>query len=541
MRGSDYLLQILHALGVNYIFGLIGREASSFQFDENYTPRFLFTKHENSAAIMASTLSRLTKHPQVCWTSRGSSATNAITGTASALLDRCPLLVLSAQVERDRLHKTWHECLDLPKLFAPICKYATELQDLTELPLELGTASFSAMQERPGPAFISIPMDLLLQQISPPAISPVTMQSKGPFCEQTALEAVLAELQQAQRPLLFSSALPERVGALAELKAFVEKFSIPVLTSYTGKGVLPEDHPLAFGAVSQYIEKFFGEGTLPDLFAEVDLLLLLGPDFAEEHQARFWDSGVAKKIVRIDAVTNSWERFFTPSFDLAGDVAGILSFLTKGQDKPLTRDLSYVNWFREVRTAFLEQQGQTLEPQCILRSLRKLLEPEDTLVSNFGLSKHFGGLFYKTLLPNTFLCSDGLAPMTYALPAGMAAKLAQPERTVCILSGDGGFLPMSQELETCRRYNLNVICVVLKDNRYSIIDYWRKTGVGEEASTQGLGFAPVDYAKLAEAYGCRGYSCTSLAEFESCLQEAKGLPLPSVIEVPVEYNINLYV
>lgn len=547
MKGARLFLEAAHRHGVRKAFGIVGGEANAIRFDEVPDLKFYLTRHEFVAGVAADVYARLTGQMQIAYSTFGPGLTNLSTGIASAMLDRSPMLAVSAQVDRaDIVYNITHQCLENAAIMRPFTKFSHELTSVAEIPEIVARASKAAKSELPGPSYVSFPRDLMAADIddqeaarlldamesseAPPAPEPV----------RSELEWIAERIKGAKKPIALAGNVVIREGAVAELRQFLEAWGIPLITTLASKGMLREDHPLHIGAVNKYLDGILHDRILDSVFGDCDLMLLLGFDYGEDVKPPMWTRNPAQQTVMYGPHPNLIEKVFKPARVAVGGMKKGLATLTslapKGRAVSAPPDFIQSLRDKKVRSgANPIQEYPTVPPQTIVRLVRDAIGPDGIYCTDIGLHKQYNGLFSETFSPNTFICSNGCGTFGFGLPAGMAAKLAHPDKRVAVVCGDGGFHSTSQDLETLVRYNLPIVIVMMKDNSFGLIKYYQLTGA-ENIHSNAVDFGDVDFVKLAEANGCRGAFVTSRQMLQDRLEEAFTHKKPTLIEVPVRYQ-----
>lgn len=543
MRATVLLLKAAARHGITRAFGIIGGEAQALRFDEVPDIDFYLTRHEFAAGIMADVYGRLSGRPQICYSTFGPGLTNLATGVCSAVLDRSPMLALAAQVPlSERRFNQTHQCIDNAAVMAPMTKYARELEAAEEIPEAVGEALRAARAEVPGPVFLSLPLDVMKREIDDAhadrLLDAMVSSEPAPLPEpEPADMAELARIVRAARqPLALVGNAIIREGECDALRAFVERFQLPVVTTLASKGVIPEDHPLHVGPCNKYLDALLHRPILDRLFGECDLMLLIGYDFGEDVKPRMWQRNANVQTVSLTSVTNPMGEVFQPDREFIGRLGAALPMLTELAPASIERDLSPIAELRNFKLDVSHGHGAiSTQIPAVIKALRETLGRDGILCSDIGLHKQYAGLFSETFEPNTFLCSNGCGTFGFGLPAAMAAALACPDRKIAVICGDGGFHSTSQDLETVARYNLPIVIVLLKDNAFGLIKYYQLLD-RSPVSPNSVEFGNVDFAALARANGCAGHTVTTFSDLRARMADAFERRVPTLLEVPIQYE-----
>ncbi|TCO62912.1 thiamine pyrophosphate-binding protein [Actinocrispum wychmicini] len=540
---AKLMLARLRDHGVRHVFGIVGREASAILFDEIDGIDFVLTRHEFTAGVMADVLSRLTNRPQACFATLGPGATNLSTGVATSRLDRSAVIALAAQSESyDYFPNDTHQCVDTVAVMAPLTKFSAQLarpEDIVDL---VDSAVLASSVEPLGPSFLSLPVDLLGAECAQP-VTPIVPSSRVRGVVDSnwkaELELVVSSLERAAHPVLVVGSATIRAEAVEALRAFVERLHIPVITTYTAKGVLPSRHPLNYGAVSGYMDGILGFPALDSLFGPADLVITLGYDYAEDLRPSMWSRGVPKTVVRVSATHNPIPRVFRPDLDVVVDPASFLAGLESRTAGLAPRQPHDITELRQRIAEFLadpEDYSDGMRVHQVIDTMNSVLKG-GTFVSDIGYFRHYGVLFAKADQPYGFLTSAGCSSFGYGLPAAMAAQLARPNEPVFLIAGDGGFHSNSADLETVARLNLPIVMVVVNNSRNGLIELYQNLGHGR-SHNPAVGFTNVDFVQLANANGVEGVRAEDRTGLASALRKGLELRRPFLVEVPITYEFS---
>jgi acetolactate synthase I/II/III large subunit len=530
MKASELIAQCLENEGVRYVFGLPGEEILDI-LDSLLDTRITFvpTRHEQGAAFMADAYGRLTGRAGVCLSTLGPGATNLATGIADANLDRAPLVAITGQAGRDRLHKESHQYVDIVEHLAPLTKWNTRIETSTVIPEVIRKAFKLAEAEKPGACHMEVPEDVAEESADGAPLS--TERARRPSPDGPALRTAARLIDAASCPLIFAGNGVIRGRASAELRAFARRHGIAVAHTFMAMGSMPHDDELCLLSAGLQARDYVSCG-----FDKADLIVAVGYD-PVEYAPRFWNPDRKKPIIHIDFTPAEVDSFYQPAVEVVADVREaleLLNGLVTGDKDPAP--------YRRLRRFILEhleegagEDSFPIRPQRILQELRSHLGREDILISDVGSHKLWIARTFPAYEPNTVLISNGYAAMGFALPAAVAAKLVHPERKVVAVSGDGGFLMNCQELETARRLGLSIVNVIFRDGRYNLIQWKQQNRFGRES---GVSFDNPDFVVLAQAFGATGYRVESSRELGPVLAKALAGSGVSIVDVPVDYAEN---
>jgi len=299
--------------------------------------RFVMTRHEQGAAFMADVYGRLTGKAGVCLSTLGPGATNLITGVADANMDRTPLVALTAQTDRDRLHKESHQHLDIVALFRPVTKWSTSLGIPEIIPEAFRKAFKLAESEKPGATLIGFPEDMARMETDGPPLLVQWLHPGGAAPEQ--IEKAAHIISESMRPVVLAGNGVIRGNASQALARFAEKLNIPVATTFMAKGAIPDTHPLALGAIGLQTPDHVNHA-----FAGADVVITAGYDFVE-YAPKFWNAKRDKKIVHVDMSPAEVDAAYIVKVGVVGDINSSLEALTRSAT-PLPADVTLANGLR---------------------------------------------------------------------------------------------------------------------------------------------------------------------------------------------------
>lgn len=530
-KASDVFVECLEAEGVKYVFGIPGEETLDLNESiDKSSVDFIPVRHEQGGAYMANVYGRLTGRAGVCLGTLGPGATNLITPVADAYLDRAPLVALTGQGDLERMHKESHQYIDLPRIMQPITKWNARLSDPKIIPEVVRKAFKLAEGEKPGATHIELPEDVMAAPLDVEPLPRKVVARPEPNSRDLLRAADI--IKNAINPVMLAGNGVVRGTASPALQDFSRATGIGVAETFMGKGVLDYEDPLALGSVGLQAGDYALAG-----FEEADVVVAVGYDLVE-HSPENWNPGRDKKIIMIDTVPAEIDMYYMPDVELVGDIYHILNILAE-ECRTMTRPETSQR-LRDIVLGRFEaaknDDAFPAQPPRILYELRKVLGRHDILVSDVGLHKLWIGRMFPAHEPNTVLIANGLAGMGFAVPAGIAAKLVHPGRTVITVNGDGGFLMNNQELETAVRLKTAVVNIVWENCQYGSIVWKQDKKFGRHF---GVDFANPDFVMMAESFGMPAWRASSCEDFARILREAVTLDVPSLIVVPIDYSIDV--
>lgn len=529
MKAAELFVKCLENEGVEFIFGIPGEENLEIMDALLSSPiRFITTRHEQGAAFMADVYGRLTGKAGVCLSTLGPGATNMVTGVADANMDHAPLVAIAGQAGTNRLHKESHQVLDLVNMFQPITKYASQILE-PEIVAEVVRKAFKLAQaEKMGACFIDFPENIAAMEVTD---SPLPVQFATPSEPPADRIAAAADvISAARKPIILAGNGVVRAHAAKALAEFAEKLRIPVANTFMAKGVIPFKHAMALGSAGLQAHDYVGCG-----FDQADVVICIGYDLVEYHPY-LWHPTRDRKIIHIDMSPAEVDASYCVEVGVVGDIklslARIAALATPHRGENI----------RRFRQALIEEmdlhrvdESFPLKPQKIIWDLRTALNLEDIVICDVGAHKIWMARMFRCEYPNTCIISNGFSSMGIAVPGAVAAKLAQPERTVVAVTGDAGFLMNSQEIETALRVGTPMVILVWNDNGYGLIE-WKQMNTFKRSSH--IKFNNPDFIKYAESFGAKGYRIERAADLLPVLKKALADNTVSIIDCPVDYSEN---
>lgn len=531
MKSSDLMVRALENEGVEYIFGIPGEENLDFLNSLiGSSIQLVLTRHEQAAGFMAATFGRLTGKPGVCLSTLGPGATNFVTAAAYAQLGAMPMVMLAGQKPIKKSKQGRFQIVDVVDLMRPITKYSQQVVDGGNIPSIVRDAFRIAVEERPGAVYIELPEDIADEQTDASLFDVVG--HRRPDADGQAIAEAAAMIEAAQMPLLLIGAGANRKATGSALQEFIDKTGIYFFNTQLGKGVVDERH-----------ERFLGTAALSDndflhcAIERADLIINVGHDVIEKPPF-FMEKG-GKEVIHINFFPAHVDDVYFPQLNVVGDISSSVQSLTSTVEISPDKDFSY---FERVKsevdsrlTKYFSDDRFPILPQRVVSILRDQLDPKDIVTLDNGVYKIWFARNYKCYQPNTLLLDNALATMGAGLASAMAAKILHPERKVVSVSGDGGFMMNSQELETAVRLKLDLVAIILNDNAYGMIK-WKQEGMGFE--NFGLDYGNPDFVKYAESFGAIGHRPATVDEFQGILSEALNTSGVHVIDLPVDYSLN---
>ena len=538
VSAAEMMVRCLEQEGVTCVFGIPGEENIHFTDAVVRSPsiRYVLARHEQAASFMAEIWGRLTGRAGVCSSTLGPGAINLLLGVADATTNSTPLVAISAQVGLNRIYKESHQGVDLVSMFAPVTKWAAIVPGAAAIPEMTRKAFKLAQTERPGATYLAVPEDVEVAEM-PPGLAPLRVNIPRPDePSATQIARAAAVLDRAVRPVVLAGHGAARAGAAEALIRFSETLGLPVATTFHGKGVFPDDHPNALGAVGFMAHDYANFG-----FDDADVIIAVGYELQEFDPVRINPHG-DKAILHLSRVPAEVDDHYDVEVGLQSDLGHTLDALAAATAARFSHGESagVGGRIRSLLRAELERGAEDdsfpLKPQRIVADTRAALDRHDIVLADTGAVKMWMARLYPTYEANTCLISNGLSTMAFALPGAIGAKLARPGCRVLAAVGDGAFMMPSQEIETAVREGIPMTVLVWQDDAYGLIGWKMEMEIGREVAVR---FNNPDLVAYAESFGARGYAVRAAADLRPALDEALAYDGVSVIACPVDYGENM--
>jgi len=531
---AELLVHCLENEGVTHVFGIPGEENIHLvEALSRSSIRYVLVRHEQGASFMAETYGRLTGKAGVCSATLGPGAINLLLGTADATTNSTPLIALSAQVGMGRSFKESHQGVDLVSMFEPVTKWSALVATPGAAPEMVRKAFKLAQTERPGAVYLAVPEDVE-KAVPPEGAVPLPVnvpRPDEPSADQVARAATI--LGEARHPVVLAGHGAARAGAGPALMRFAERLGVPVATTFHGKGVFPDDHPLALGAVGFMRHDYVNFG-----FDQADVVVTVGYELQEFDPVRI-NPGGDKRIIHIHRFPAEVDRHYDVAVGLQADVSQSLDALADAVGAP-PGEPSTGQHIRRLLAEELDRGAADdrfpLAPARIVADTRAAMGRDDIVLVDTGALKMWMARLYPTYEPNTCLISNGLSTMAWTLPGAIGAKLARPDARILVSTGDGSFLMNSQEIETALREGIAMVVLIWVDDAYGLISWKMDLELGHDVDTT---FNNPDFVAYAESFGATGYRIETAAELLPTLRTALAADTVSVIACPVDYSANL--
>jgi acetolactate synthase-1/2/3 large subunit len=527
ITGSEVLAQALRSQGVDTMFYLMGgpmleTEAACIKLGI----RAIDTRHEQAAALAAHAWTRVTRRPGVAMACSGPGTTNLVTGVANAFTDCAPLVAIGGSSPRVYLGMEAFQEIDQVAIMKPITKRSERIYDARRIPDVVATAFREATAGRPGPVYLDLPGDVLGEKIEEESLVYPAAWRPAPrtLGDPAAIREAIALLARAERPVILAGSGVWWSDGAAALQAFVEATGIPFYTTPISRGLIPEDHELAFlNARSK-------------AFTDVDVVLAVGTRFNWVVQfgrpPRF---AADMKVIHVDVNPSQLGHNRAVDVPIAGDARAVLEQL-RAEAEGKIQLKQYAAWTGKLRTLDGEKSSEMdkamsadtapIHPLRLCKEVRDFLRRDAILVVDGQEILNYGRQAIPTYVAGHRLNSGTLGTMGVGLPFGVGAKVAKPDTQVVVLHGDGSYGINAMEIDTAVRHKIPVVVVISNNGGWTANAPWTRP-----LPKPGRNLGHTRYDKVAQELGAHGEFVEKPHEIRPALERAYASGKPAVVNV----------
>ena len=530
LTGAEIVIECLKEQGVDTVFGYPGGAILNV-YDELYKHsneiRHILTSHEQGASHAADGYARSTGKIGVCFATSGPGATNLVTGIATAYMDSVPMVAITCNVGVSLLGKDSFQEIDIAGITTPITKHNFIVKDVKDLADTIRRAFQIAGKGRPGPVLVDIPKDVTANKAEyrPQAANPANRVVKD--ITEEALATAVSMIQKAKKPYVFVGGGAVISQASEELFEFVEKVQAPVCDTLMGKGAFDGTSPFYTGMLGMHGTKTANYGV-----SECDLLIAIGVRFSDRVLGNAKKFAKQAKILQFDIDPAEINKNVVVNASVIGDINEILKRIN-----PRLTPMQHDEWLTHIaeyqKKYPLSYPTEGLSGPYIIEEMYHQTKGDAVIVTEVGQHQMWAAQYFKYSRPRTFLSSGGLGTMGYGLGAAIGAQVANPDKQVINIAGDGCFRMNMNEVATAVRQKLPLIEIIVNNHVLGMVRQWQTLFYNKHYSSTILDDG-VDFVKLAEAMGATGYRATTREEFINALHKALASKTPVVIDCIVD-------
>ncbi|MEN9387779.1 MAG: Acetolactate synthase large subunit, partial [Cyanobacteriota bacterium] len=527
VNGGYALMDSLRRHGVEHIFGYPGGAILPI-YDELHKAesrgwlKHILVRHEQGGTHAADAYARATGKVGVCFGTSGPGATNLVTGIATAHMDSVPMVVITGQVPRAAIGTDAFQETDIFGITLPIVKHSWVVRDPRDIGRIVAEAFLIAASGRPGPVLIDVPKDVGVEEFDYIPVEPGSAKPAGfkatPTPDASAIDAALALIRQARRPLLYVGGGAISCGAHEQVHQLAERFRLPVTTTLMGKGAFDEQHPLAVGMLGMH-------GTAYANFAvtECDLLIAAGARFDDRVTGRLDGFAPRAQVIHIDIDAAELGKTRKPDVPVVADVKAALEAMlaaSAGEQSGGRTEawLERIHSWKQNYPLVVPAPEGDIAPQEVVAMLQELA-PKAYITTDVGQHQMWAAQFLHTG-PRRWISSAGLGTMGFGMPAAMGVQTAFPHEQVICVAGDASILMNIQELGTLSQYNLPVKVVVLNNGWQGMVRQWQESFYGERYSASEMTGGMPNFPQVAEGFGVKGVRISERSSLRQQLSEA---------------------
>ncbi|HMT17776.1 MAG TPA: glyoxylate carboligase [Ottowia sp.] len=560
MKAAMAAVLVMEKEGITQAFGVPGAAINPLyaQMNERQTIAHVLARHVEGASHMAEGYTRARAgNIGVCLGTSGPAGTDMITGLYSAMADSIPILCITGQAPRAKLHKEDFQAVDIASIARPVTKMATTVLEPAQVPRVFQQAFHLMRSGRPGPVLIDLPFDVQMAEIEFDIDTYEPLAVYKPAATRKQIEKALTIMNECAKPLLVAGGGVINADAAELLVEFAELTGVPVIPTLMGWGAIPDDHPLMAGMVGLQTSHRYGNANM----LASDFVLGMGNRWANRHTGSPEVYCKGRRFVHVDIEPTQIGRIFAPELGIVSDAKAALELFVQvaREWKKAGRLRDYSAWAQECqeRKKDLQYLRKTnyysvpLKPQRVYQCMNNAFDQDTCYVSVIGLSQIAGGQFLHVYKPRHWINAGQAGPLGWTLPAALGVRAADPERKIVALSGDYDFQFMIEELAVGAQFKLPYIHIVVNNSYLGLIrqsqrgfsmDYCVQLGFDNINSSEVEGYG-IDCVKVVEGLGCKAIRVHRQEEIAPAIKQAEAwmneFRVPVVIEMILERVTNI--
>jgi acetolactate synthase-1/2/3 large subunit len=538
-RGSQLLLDALLEQGVEVLFGYPGG-AILPTFDALYSSpiKFILTRCEQGAGHMADGYSRATGKVGTAVVTSGPGATNLTTALATAYMDSIPMVALSGQVATAAIGNDAFQEADVVGVTRPVTKHNVLVKDVRDVPRVIREAYHIARTGRPGPVLVDLPKDVQVGNFSYDNNGELNLPGYRPRVKGNDRQIRLAAeaINAAERPVLYVGGGVILANASEELRELARRGNIPVTTTLLGLGSFDE---VGDSRLSLHMLGMHGSAYANYAVQASDLLIAVGARFDDRVTGKLESFAPQAKIIHIDVDPSSISKNVDVDIPVVGDAKAVLvELLPQIEHRPRTAWFEQIEkWKQRYPFQYRTAEG-VIKPQQVIDAISRITEGQAIITTGVGQHQMWAAQFYRWRYPRQMITSGGLGTMGYGFPAALGAAVGRPDKAVIDIDGDGSFLMTCNELATAAEYQIPTKVVILNNHYQGMVRQWQE--LFYEKRYMATPMTNPSFAKVAEAFGCKGLDVKDPQQLEGAIREMLDTPGPVVMDVHVDREENVY-
>lgn len=562
MTAAEAAIHVLKKEGVDVAFGVPGAAINPFYAAMRKVGGVdhVLARHVEGASHMAEGYTRTTAgNIGVCIGTSGPAGTDMITGLYSASADSIPILCITGQAPRSKMHKEDFQAVDIQTIAGPVTKWSVTVMEPAQVPRAFQKAFQLMRSSRPGPVLIDLPIDVQMSEIEFDPDTYESLPAYKPSATRAQIEKALTLLNEADKPLIVAGGGIINADAAEQLVEFAELTGVPVIPTLMGWGTIPDDHPLMAGMVGLQTSHRYGNATM----LASDFVMGIGNRWANRHTGNVETYTKDRKFVHVDIEPTQIGRIFGPDYGIVSDAKLALDlFIDVAREMKASGQLknrsAWAEECQERKRTLLRKthfDNVPVKPQRVYEEMNKVFGKNARYISTIGLSQIAGAQFLHVYKPRHWINCGQAGPLGWTVPAALGVCRADPDAEVVALSGDYDFQFMVEELAVGAQFNLPYIHVLVNNSYLGLIrqaqrgfdmDYCVQLSfkninyTDKEAALAEYG---VDHVSVAEGLGCKALRVTTPDEIAPALEKARELMrqyrVPVVVEIILERVTNI--
>ncbi|MBA01782.1 MAG: acetolactate synthase, large subunit, biosynthetic type [Chloroflexi bacterium] len=539
ITGADIVLESLKKIGIDTVFGYPGGVVLPLydRWPSHPEVRHILVRHEQGAGHAAEGYAKASGRLGCALATSGPGATNLVTAITDAMMDSIPVLFITGNVARNLLGRDGFQEADITGITMPITKHNYLVMRAEDIAPTFAEAAYIATTGRPGPVHIDIPKDVFIEEADFEWPEQISIRGYEPFpsVNEDEIKNAVQLIRRAERPIIFAGHGIIQADASKELMEFAEKSGTPVLNTLLGLGSIPQDHVLSYGMMGMH-----GSYWANHAASNADLIIGLGMRMDDRALGRFADLNPTANVIHVDIDPAEHNKNIITTTPIVGNVREVLKILIT-QFEPLSH-IDWIHWIDELRRdhkdSFKVPEVDELTPQYIESRIAEKIGNEGVVVTGVGQHQMWAAQLMNISRPRQLITSGGLGTMGFEVPAALGAQVAEPNRTVWTICGDGGFQMTNQEIATMIDENLPVKMAIMNNGFLGMVRQWQELFYGNNYVS--VNMSQPDFVKLGEAYGIKSLRVSHKSEVDDVIIEANNHPGPVLIDFQVETEGNVW-
>ncbi len=534
--GAEIIVKLLERQGVATVAGIPGGcNLPIYNVLGESRIRHILVRHEQGAGFIAQGIARITGGAGVCLATSGPGAANLVTAVADAKLDSIPLVAITGQVSTDMLGTDAFQEVDTYGMTLPITKHNFLVRSAEELLTVVPEAFRIAESGRPGPVVIDVPKNAQTEIAAFDAWPAPGRPDAPPPCRDAVMARAAERLAEAKRPVLYVGGGVSGAKAARALRVLAEKQDIPVAATLMGLDRMPRSHPLFLGLLGMH-----GARHTNYVLEEADLLLAVGVRFDDRATGLAREFCRRADIIHVDIDNSEIDKIKGANIAAVCDAGEALEKLA--ECVPAARRPAWSARTAAIRAEHPEERPDAstpMHPMNLIRRIASLLPDDAVIVTDVGQHQMWTAQAYPFTRPGSFLTSGGLGTMGFGMPTAIGAALADPDRMVVCISGDGSIQMNIQELATLAETRANVKMLVFNNGRLGLVRQQQELFYDKRYVASSFASSP-DFAAVARGYGLPGFDLGATVNADKTLATILTTPGPGLVNIPIDHEENVY-